>query len=97
MAVDHRGGSVRGPAGVPDAQAAGGHFLGEPVDQGVDLGRALDHRGLVRVLVVDRHPGRVVATVLEALQALHDDGSRRALTQVADDPAHTLYSLSEGA
>ncbi len=92
MRVDDRRPSVRRPAGVANAKATLGHLLGEPLDQGVDFGGALDDRGLAVGLVEDRHPGGIVASVLEPLEAIHDDGCRRALTQVPDDPAHIAAS-----
>src|SRR3989475_9553590 len=89
MRVDDGGTAVRGPAGVADAEPADGHLLGEALDQRIDLGRALHDGGLTIRLVEDRNPGGIVAAVLEPLEALHDDGRRRALAQVANNPAHT--------
>src|SRR2546426_12833192 len=88
MRVDDGGTAVRGPAGVADAEPADGHLLGEALDQRIDLGRALHDGGLTIRLVEDRNPGGIVAAVLEPLEALHDDRRRRALAQVANNPAH---------
>src|SRR6266568_973618 len=64
--------------------------VGRPcVDQRIDLGGALYDGGLAIRLVEDGDPGRIIAAVLEPLEALHDDGRRRALAQVANNPAHT--------
>ena len=88
MGIDDGGTPVRGPAGVADAEPASGHLLGESLDQGVDLGGALHDGGLAIRLVEDGDPGRIIAAVLEPLEALHDDGRRRSLAQVANNPAH---------
>src|SRR5438552_2545220 len=92
MGIDHRRATVGSPPGVADAEPALGHLLGQPLDQGVDLGGALHDRGLAVRLVEDGDAGGIIATVLEPLEALHDDGGRRALAQVADDSTHAAAS-----
>ena len=88
MGIDDGGTPVRGPAGVADAEPAGGHLLGEALDQRVDLGGALYDGGLAVRLVENGDPGGIIAAILEPLEALHDDGRRRSLAQVANNPAH---------
>src|SRR6202035_1418578 len=92
MRGDHRRAAVGRPARVADAEVALWHLLGQALDQGVDLGGALYDRGLAIGVVEDRDAGGIIATVLEPLEALHDDGSRGALAQVADDPTHAAAS-----
>ena len=92
VGIDDRRPSVGRPTSVADAEAALGHLFGEPLDQGVDFCGALHDGGLAVSFVEDGDPGRIVATVLEPLEAVHNDGCRRALTQVADDPAHIAAS-----
>src|SRR5207245_11728511 len=78
-----------------DFPVPGGHLLRQPFDQGVELGRARDDGGVVGLLVQDGDAGGVIAPVLEAPQALHDDGRGRTLPQVADDPAHLSLLSSQ--
>src|SRR6266480_466995 len=87
--VDDRGTAVRRPAGMADAEPADRHLLGEALDQRIDLGGALYDGGLAIRLVEDGDPGGIIAAVLEPLEALHDNRRRRALAQVANNPAHT--------
>ena len=65
------------------------------------LVEVLDPAGLLRdlqraVAADDRDPGRVVAAVLQAAQALDDDVERRPGADVADDAAHDrgVYGLA---
>src|SRR5207302_9201700 len=95
--IDERRETRGRQASVAQAHPPRRHLLGQPLDQGVNLGGALYHGEVARVLVEDGHAGRVVAAVLQPLEAVHDDGSRRPFTQVADDPAHLLLLCSHSA
>ena len=98
VGVDDGRAAMGRPAGVADAEPTLGHLLGQALDQGVDLGGALHHGGLAVRLVEDRDPGGVIAAVFQPLEAVHDDGRRRALTQIPDDPAHAAsYVPTPGA
>ena len=68
---------------------------GRPVgDRRLEVGQLagllLDEQ--VAVVVDQRDAGRVVAAVLEALEALDEDGARLPRTRVADDAAHARCS-----
>ena len=80
------------PARMPDAEVPCGLDRLDLGDQVVDLRLRLgdagaDGRPRLRGLK-HGYPGRVIAAVLEALQALQEHRGRFALAQVADDPAH---------
>ena len=91
--VDVRRLAMGGPASVPDAEMAGRHPCLELGDEVVDLGLGLgdarpDQRsGPWRLQHGD--PGRVIAAVLEAFQAVHEDRGGLLIAQVTDDPAHS--------
>ena len=80
------------PAGMPDAEVSGRLDRLDLGDQVVDLRLRLgdagaDGRSRLRGLQ-HGHPGRVIAAVLEALEALQEHRGGFALAQVSDDPAH---------
>ena len=80
------------PARVAYAQVAAGHVRFQLRDQGVDLGLGLGDAGPNRLArpgqLEDGYARRVVAPVLEALEAFHEDRRRFTTAEVADDPAH---------
>jgi hypothetical protein len=81
------GGAVGGPAGVGDAGGA--------LEAGRDLGLqvthpalGLDHLQARRLRRGDDYARRVVPAVLQALQALQEEGGDVTLADVTDDSAH---------
>ena len=79
--------AVGRPAGVRQPDRRVRRPVGDRrLEVGQLAGPLLDEQ--VAVLVDERDPGRVVAAVLEALQALDEDGARLTRTGVADDAAH---------
>ena len=86
VGVVHGRSAVRGPAGVGDA-GAGIQRLG--IHLRLQLGHAGGAaRALQRTPTVHGHAAGVVAAVLQALQALHEDGNDVARADRADDAAH---------
>ena len=88
------------PARVADPQLASRHVGLELLDQHVHLGLGLGDARVVG-LAGGRHlqhgdASRVVAAVLEALQALHQDRSRLLVAEVADDSAHIYRTPTRG-
>ena len=83
--------SVRRPARVGESD---GRVRGPVGDGGLEVdqlaGALLDEQ--VAGVVHERDPGRVVAAVLEPLEALDEDRARLPRTGVADDAAHTIES-----
>ena len=103
MGVVHRRCAMGGPAGVGNAgralQATGrrvdlGHQLGHPLG----AARALQTWRLahLRLRRVDRDAAGVVTPVLQALQALDQDGNNIAARNRADDAAHGVSPVGEG-
>jgi len=103
MGVVHRRCAMGGPAGVGDARRAlqatrGGvdlrHQFGHPLGAARPLqARRLAHLRLRRV---DRDAARVITPVLQALQALDQDGNNIAARNRADDAAHGVSPVGEG-
>src|SRR5690606_1642674 len=88
---------VRGPARVPDADAAGAGRLAEALAEVHELARRAAQVGLA-VDVEGRDAGRVIPAVLEAREPLEEDGLRLPLAEVTDDAAHlSLRSLAQTA
>src|SRR5207244_8950325 len=87
--------AVRGPARVANAELACGHVRVELLDQGVDLGLGLGDagpgRGAILGQLEDGYARRVVATVFEPFEALHEDRRRFTAVAIADDPGQ-LYT-----
>jgi hypothetical protein len=77
---------VRGPARVADAYRAIERPLLEGALQVAQLAHGADHLDAARA--VDGQARRVVAAVLEAPQAVEQDGGRRFVTDVSDNAAH---------
>jgi hypothetical protein len=100
LAADERVGvllghaAVRGPAGVAEAGRGDGAVrAGRLAEEG-----EVSHRADVvePVVLEEREPGRVVAAVLEPLEAVEQKVLRRSPTDVSDDAAHPeapLYRL----
>ena len=87
MGVRLGGGAVRRPARVADAGAASRQVVGEMATQVGELADAL--RYAEAALGVEHgDAGAVVAAVLEAGEALEDDGCGRFAADVTDDSAH---------
>ncbi len=84
--------AVRGPAGVGDADDAG-EVLGPR--GAFHLGHAADAAHAPDAAVQHRDAGRVIAAVLEALQALREEGDDVALRDGADDSAHGADFLTK--
>ena len=87
VGVDVRRPAVGGPAGVPDPRRGGRHRVGrQQRPQVLELARLLAHvQGPVGH---DGHAGGVVAAVLQALQARHDDVHGLPMTRVPHDSTH---------
>ena len=88
---------VGAPVGRPSRVRKAERGVGRPVRErrlqvGELAGPLLDEH-LAR-LVHEGDPGGVVAAVLEAPQALDEDGASLAGTRVADDSAHVLWRIS---
>ena len=86
---------VGGPAGVADAGGGGRREHGDAafavalLDGRAQLRQVADGAyRLETVLALDRDPGRVVAAVLEVLEAVEEDLLDRTVAHVADDSAH---------
>ena len=84
--------AVRGPAGVGDADDAG-EVLG--LDGAFHLGHAADAAHAPDAAVQHGDAGGVVAAVLEAFQALRQDGDDVALRDGADDSTHGADFLTK--
>ncbi|MDQ0576324.1 hypothetical protein QFZ29_002547 [Agromyces albus] len=87
------GAAVRRPAGVADARAAAVQRVRlDLVGEDLQLSGAL--RGLDGSVVVDdRHACRVVAAVLEATEASHEDVDAASFTDISNDSTHALDSI----
>src|SRR6266704_4713357 len=80
--------AVGGPPGVPDPDGAGERALAQDALEILDApGRAPDLQRSRRREHGDT--SRVIAAVLEALEALEDDAHRALVSDVADDPTHS--------
>jgi len=87
--------AVGGPAGVADAEGAGDGAGGENGFEVAQLaGGATELQGAVGA-AGDGDAGGVIAAVLEAAQALDDDGHGGIGADVSDDSTHGL-SLAAG-
>ena len=85
------GAAVRGPARVPDAEPAGRRVLRDLLREVAELALAARHAH-DPVVPDDRDARRVVAAVLEALQAVEENRRRLAVPDVPDDAAHLRSS-----
>src|SRR5207249_10579618 len=107
MSVDGGGSAVGRPPRVPDAGGPDRRVAVEEPGQRADLACLLVD--LEAVAVDHRHPGRVVAPVLQPPQPTHQHGIGLFFSGVADDAAHRavllpawprvrtrLYRLEEG-
>ncbi len=80
--------AVGGPAGVSQGHdARQGRLLQDRVEVGQLAGRAA---ALDRAALGHGHAGRVIAPVLEALEAFQDERRGLPAPRVADDAAHRL-------
>src|SRR5438552_1539069 len=80
--------AVGGPPGVPDPDSAGERALAQDALKILDApGRAPDLQRSRRREHGDT--SRVIAAVLEALEALEDDADGALVSDVADDPTHS--------
>ena len=93
MGVAGRGRAVRGPAGVRDARRAVHRLALEGLAQSLDPSGELAHGDAGAAPVHHRHPGGVVAAVLEPPQPFQQDGHGLARAHVADDAAHASAPL----
>ena len=95
MGVDVARLAVGGPAGVPDAHGGGGHRIALDVfDEVLQAAGLLAHRHLLHAGGAQRHAGRIIAAVFEALQALQAHFQRFAahridLPCVSNDSTHS--------
>src|ERR1017187_6703570 len=87
MRVFLGGAPVRGPARVPNAIRAVHGVQPDGFFQVAQLAGRAPH-GELTVIAIYRQAGRVVAAVLQALQAFQDDRNRLAVADVADDAAY---------
>ncbi len=81
--------AVRGPARVRDAEPARERLRGELRLELRDFAYGAAQAELV-IRLHDGEAGRVVAAILEALQALDEHGNDVALCDCSDDAAHSL-------
>ncbi len=87
VGVGFGGAPVGGPAGVPDAHLSEKGLLAQQFFQLHELAQApTDSQSAV---ADDRHARRVIAPVLQALQAVQDDGHGLLGAQISDDAAHS--------
>ena len=92
VGVEVVGPTVRGPACMAQTRGRTRSVVDQRLAQDVDLARALlDEK--VAALGDQRDAGRVVATVLETGEALHEHRRRLIVSDVSDDPAHVLPLL----
>ena len=88
MGVGVGGGTVRGPARVPDANCSAGRNNLQTLRQVVEPARAL---GDGQRAFVDRgDAGAVVAAIFEPAQTFHQVGDRLARTDVTDNSTHEM-------
>ena len=86
MGVGDVGASVGGPAGVADPGVGGNRLF---VNRRNQVHEFADAANDLQVRAVrEGHPGRIVATVFEAPQAVDDDWRGRLRAAVADDSTH---------
>ena len=90
VGVDVVGRPVGGPAGVRDAEGGGGVGAPQAFFQGGDAALGLDDRQPPVMVLKQRHPGRVVPAVLQALQAFQEDRVGLLRADVSDDAAHAI-------
>src|SRR6266705_2688310 len=89
MRVFFGGSSVRGPAGMADTEGpihrarANGFFQVAQFALGAPDGE-------LRIVTVNRQTGRIVAAILEPLQAFEDNRNRAMRSDVTDDSTHSL-------
>src|SRR5262249_12227 len=80
--------AVGGPPGVPDPDGAGERALAQDALEVLDApGRAPDLQRSRRREHGDT--SRVIAAVLEALEALQDDAHGALVSDITDNPAHS--------
>src|SRR6185437_3393215 len=93
MGVLLGGPAMGGPARVADAVAAFERLLADALFQVAQLALGAPHfeaQGGGAAVLHNGNAGRVVAAVLEALQAIEDDRDHALIADVADDAAHSL-------
>src|SRR6187549_2884940 len=88
--------AVRRPARVRNAEPAGERFGRELALELRDLADGAAQAELL-IALHDREASRVIAAVLEPLQAFDEHGNNVALCNGADDAAHTLFPWSKFA
>ena len=93
MGIDIAGRPVGGPAGVTDAHGAlDRRPVLELVGQYLQPALSLVDRKGVPILVIDSHPCRVIAPVLQSGQSFQKNGSCLLLANIAYNSAHILFS-----
>ena len=103
MGVVHRRCAVGGPAGVGNARRAlqttrGCIDLRHQLSHPLGAARPLQTRRLAHLALrrIDRHATGVITPVLQALQALDQDGNNIAARNRTDDAAHGLSPVGDG-
>ncbi len=94
MGIDLRGPAVGGPAGVADARSAAERALAQQLLKTRQLPLGAADFDVAAAQAGD--PGRIVAAILEAAQAVEDDGGRVTRSDVADNSAHIQTPLLTG-
>ena len=89
------GPAVRGPARVPEAGGGRGAVVARGLEQLVQVADGAHHVDAVRL--DERDPRGVVAAVLQAPEAVEDDGLAGSTADVAYDAAHACSLLWAGA
>jgi hypothetical protein len=92
MRILLRDAAVRRPARVAEARGRG---RGVPARRGLQVLEIPDRARVVELVALQqRDPGRVVAAVLEALEAVEEELLALTETDVSDDPADGSGLLS---
>src|SRR5690606_30372451 len=97
MRVEFGDATVRGPAGVADAQVGMEAFgSGFHLGNAAGAAYATDVAAIALAVIDHGDAGRVVAAVFEALEAFDEDGNHIAIRDRADDAAHGWGAPSGG-
>ena len=88
MGIGVVGRAMRGPAGMADADGAGGFLPAQKALQVVHFSLAFVQSNLA-VLANKGDSGAVIASVLQSMQSFYDDGARLAMPDVTYYSTHS--------